>query len=369
MRRFLKRLGQALKPATTARDARRASPQLEALEDRQLLSGFATNIHPALPPVIFDPIKAEYAATANERDTFGRVVQTLLGAPTSGEVSVPGVPGARMETYQGGTIYWSAASGPAVVYGAIGGEYGVTASEKDAYGTVVQKVLGLPTSDETNVPGVAGAREQTFQGGTIYWSAAPGVGAHAVYGAIGAKYAQMGGPAAYGLPIRDEGTVPNTHGVRFVNFQNGGSIYWSDATKTSGAHAVYGAINAEYLNTANETDAFGRDVQALLGAPVSDEVNVFGVPGAREVTFNNGAIYWSPSTGAHVIYGAIFDYYAYTLVGPTTTVAVRGSRVSLGLPTSDEVTDSFGDRVVHFQSGAEIHWSPQRGAFLELPYK
>ena len=62
---------------------------------------------------------------------------------------------------------------------------------------------GAPTSDEMNVPGVPGARMNTFQGGTIYWS--PGTGAHVVYGAIGAEYNSLGGPSSFlGLPTTDE---------------------------------------------------------------------------------------------------------------------------------------------------------------------
>ena len=107
--------------------------------------------------VVYGGIGAEYAATANERDAYGTVVQRILGMPTSDEAGVPGVPGARMTTFQGGTIYWSPATGGHVVYGGIGAEYAATANERDAYGTVVQRILGMPTSDEAGVPGVPGA--------------------------------------------------------------------------------------------------------------------------------------------------------------------------------------------------------------------
>ena len=76
--------------------------------------------------------------------------------PTSDEAGVPGVPGARMTTFQGGTIYWSAATRAHVLYGDIRAEYNATANERDAYGTVVQRILGMPTSDEAGVPGVPG---------------------------------------------------------------------------------------------------------------------------------------------------------------------------------------------------------------------
>src|SRR5262249_3567105 len=88
--------------------------------------------------------------------------------------------------YANADIFDSPSTGVHAVHGAIRDEYNATASETDINGNVVQNLLGMPTSDETDVPGVPGARMNTFQGGAIYWSAA--TGAHVVYGAIGALY-------------------------------------------------------------------------------------------------------------------------------------------------------------------------------------
>jgi uncharacterized protein with LGFP repeats len=352
--------------------------------------------------VLYGAIGAEYAATANEHGGNGEIVQQILGVPTSDERNVPGVPGARMETFQGGTIYWSPATGAHVVYGAIGAkydatggptayglpisdeanasfvsgervsffqggraiywtqatgahlvygaieaEYLATANEHGGNGEVVKTILGAPTSDEMNVPGVAGARMNTFQGGVIYWS--PATGAHVVYGAIGARYASAGGPTAYGLPIRDEANASFVSGERVSFFQGGRAIYW---TQDTGAHLVYGAIEARYLATANETDYFGRNVKKLLGAPTSDEMNVPSVAGARMNTFQGGVIYWSPSTGAHVVYGAILDKYN----------SIGAAASFLGLPITDEL--QFGNgRISYFQHG-RIVWTPTGGAHV-----
>ena len=117
-----------------------------------------------------------------------------------------------MTTFQGGTIYWSAATRAHVLYGDIRAEYNATANERDAYGTVVQRILGMPTSDEAGVPGVPGDRMTTFQGGTIYWSAA--TRAHVVYGGIGSLYNSLGGPTSFlGLPISDECPTTPTAGL------------------------------------------------------------------------------------------------------------------------------------------------------------
>jgi hypothetical protein len=228
----------------------------------------------------------EYAATAGETDVHGTVVQSILGAPTSDETDVPDVPGARMVTYQGGTIYWSAATGAHVVYGDIGAKYN-SAGGPTAY--------GLPTSDEANVPAVPGERVTYFQGGrAIYWSAA--TGAHLVYGDIGAEYAATAGETDYyggcvqgdlGAPTSDEMNVSGVSGARMNTFQRG-TIYWSAAT---GAHVVYGDIGAKYASLGGPT--------SYLGLPAYDEQ---GIPeGGRVTGFVNGKIWWTPLAGAYAV--------------------------------------------------------------------
>ena len=69
-------------------------------------------------------------------------------------------------------------------------------------------------------------------------------------------------------------------------------------------------------------------------------------------TFQGGTIYWSPATGAHVVYGAIGGLYN-SLGGPTSF---------LGLPISDELGIP-GGRVSYFQNGRKIVWTPQGGAY------
>jgi hypothetical protein len=73
-------------------------------------------------------------------------------------------------------------------------------------------------------------------------------------------------------------------------------------------------------------------------------------------TFQGGAIYWSPSTGAHVVYGGIGAKYN-SMGGPTSW---------LGLPTSDEQSLPDGQlipniRVSYFANG-KIVWTADGGA-------
>jgi hypothetical protein len=385
---------------------------VEALEERTLLS-----VSPASGIGLLNPIAAEYDLTASEYDAYHTNVQTLLGAPTSGVTSVPGVAGAQMETYQHGTIYyswnsdahviygdvavkyrslggpagfglpysdeaavpgvpgvrvtnfsggrsiyWSAATGSHVVLAGINDEYKATAGEKDAYDRVVRQLLGAPTSDEVDAPGVPGARMNTFTGGTIYWSPDRTIGTHVVYGGIAGKYASLGGSGStlvayttsggfgtgvwntpgYGLPTSDEAAT-SVPGVRMQTFGSG-TIYWSGKY---GAFALsQGAsspIGAEYAHTGLEDDVFGNNVQNDLGAPRSDDTNVPGVPGARQMLFDGGAIYWSPNTyGAHAVYGAIAAKY--------NSLSVGGPGGSLGLPTSEEFSTATGGEQ-YFQYG------------------
>ena len=83
---------------------------------------------PSPPPSISitTAIAQEYAATAKETDAYGRNVQSVLGHSTSGVMNGPFGVGSYMETYQGGVIYASNATGAHVVYEAILGEYGHT---------------------------------------------------------------------------------------------------------------------------------------------------------------------------------------------------------------------------------------------------
>src|SRR5260370_599154 len=82
-------------------------------------------------------------------------------------MDVPGLPGARMNPFQGGVIYLAVGTGAHVVYGGIGALYN-TIGGPTSY-------LGLPTTDEEGVPG---GRVSYFQNGKIVWT--PEGGAYAV---------------------------------------------------------------------------------------------------------------------------------------------------------------------------------------------
>ena len=92
----------------------------------------------------------------------------------------------------------------------------------------------------------------------------------------------------------------------------------------------------------------------FLGAPQTDEQTCPDGRG-RYIHFAGGSIYWTPETGAHVIYGYI--HQKWSSLGWETCEF-------LGYPTTDETgtPDGIG-RFNHFEKGGSIYWTPERGAF------
>ncbi|MCU1618332.1 MAG: Conserved exported protein of unknown function [Modestobacter sp.] len=167
----------------------------------------------------------------------------------------------------------------------------------------------------------------------------PAGGTREVIGAILTHYRSVGGPSGFlGGPLTDELATPHVDG-RFNHF-GGGSIYWSPGT---GAWSIHGAIRDTWASLGWENGA--------LGFPVTDEL---GTPNGRGRfnLFQNGAVYWTPSTGAHQVIGAIWGRYGG--LGWETSF--------LGFPTTDELPTPNGlGRFNHFQGGS-VYWSAATGA-------
>lgn len=176
--------------------------------------------------------------------------------------------------------------------------------------------------------------------------------------AIQSKFESLGGaPGAPVLAADADGLVAVPNGF-FRAFQDG-RIYTRNVrqpTAPSGplsasrisffrqdAFWVHGAILGKYLELG------GSD--GWLGWPTSDELTTASGPG-RFTRFQKGTIYWGPTTGAHVVYGAIRDKWVNL-----------GAERGLGLPTSDEedVPGQPGARQSRFEGGL-ITWSPWSGA-------
>ncbi|MGO4228100.1 CAP domain-containing protein [Arthrobacter sp. YAF34] len=194
--------------------------------------------------------------------------------------------------------------------------------------------LGQPTAPEA--PAANGGVYQSFEHGMIYWSAA--TGAHTVWGGIAAKWGTQGSEAGrMGYPTSDE--IPAANGGASQSFEHG-MIYWSAAT---GAHTVWGGISAKWGTQGSEA---GR-----MGYPTSDEIPAAN--GGASQSFQYGMIYWSPTTGAHTVWGGISAKWG-----------TQGSEAGrMGYPTSDEIPAANSGAYQNFQYGT-IYWSPTTGAHI-----
>jgi uncharacterized protein with LGFP repeats len=215
----------------------------------------------------------------------------------------------------------------------LGAKYSELGREKGFLGKPLD---GLPNGGERTTPDMAGQYVR-FQNGSIYWSKKSG--AHEVHGLIRDKWASLGFEKGFlGYPLSDETITPDKEG-RFNLFQ-GGAIYWS---QKSGAHEVHGLIREKW----DSLNGIGSPLhikltRVHLGYPISDETVLPDKVGRCNL-FQNGSIYWSPSTGAHVVQnGAIISKW----------FTMGSARGKLGYPIADEGTSPDGKgRTSEFQHG------------------
>ncbi len=180
-----------------------------------------------------------------------------------------------------------------------------------------------------------GGRYRHYRNGSIYWS--PATGAREVHGGVYGRWAGLNWERGFlGFPVTDELGTPDGKG-RYNHFQ-GGSVYWST---TTGAWEVHGAIQQAWRRLGWE--------QGVLGYPLTNET---GTPDGlgRYNHFQGGSVYWSPTTGAWEVRGAIRQRWAEQ----------GWERSSLGYPTSDEYS-VLGGRRSNFQRGY-ITWSAATGS-------
>ena len=261
----------------------------------------------------------------------------IIGAPTGPEIAEGGI---RYRDHEHGRLYWTAETGVHEMHGGILARY----KSLGAHGR-----FGVPLTDETTTPDGIGRynhlayRPQTL-GASIYWT--PSTGAHAVWGAIRVRWAEMGWErGVLGYPTTSERATPDGVG-RYNHFAghngNNGSIYWTPRT---GAQAIYGAIWDRWAAMSWERGVLGYPTTGETSTP--DGVGRYNHFAGHNG--NNGSIYWTPRTGAHDVYGAIWDRWA----------ALGWERSYLGYPTSGEYGVPGGRRS-DFQHGY-IRWAPYSG--------
>ena len=205
-----------------------------------------------------------------------------LGYPTGADTCGTTSTGCR-QAFQGGTMYWSPATGAHPVRGAIATKWSALGGTKSA--------LGYPTGNE--ICGLPGRGcFQAFAKGSVYWS--PATGAHPVSGAIRGTWGALGWERGWlGYPSGDDTCGPGVTSCKQA-FQ-GGTMYWSPAT---GAHPVRGAIAAYWTAQGGPTGA--------LGHPTGNDICGLVADGCFQ-TFAGASVYTSPVTGTHAVSGAIRD--------------------------------------------------------------
>jgi uncharacterized protein with LGFP repeats len=156
---------------------------------------------------------------------------------------------------------------------------------------------------------------------------------------IAVKFEQMGGagyrnPNPLGQAVSNQYKVAGGKAQDFVN----GAIYWSSGT---GAHAVLGSIWQKYREMGGPAGA--------LGFPVTDELPAADGVGRYNHFSRAASVYWSPSTRAHAVVGAIRVKWAQL-----------GWEKGLGYPRTDEYSVTGGRRQ-DFQRG-RLTWNSRTGA-------
>ncbi|WP_236834614.1 DUF3152 domain-containing protein [Blastococcus sp. KM273129] len=252
---------------------------------------------------------------------------SLLGLPVTWEHVAPDQVG-RYQHYSrpdGGSIYWTPSTGAHEIYGQIWQRWAQLGWE--------QGPLGYPVTGELGTPDGHGRYNHFSRpgGASIYSTLATGT--HEIYGAIRARWAEMGwerGPLGY--PVTGELGTPDGEG-RFNHFSRpgGGSIYWTEDT---GAHDIYGAIRARWAEMGWERSLLGYPVTGELGTPDGrGRFNHFSRPGGA-------SIYWTAETGAHELYDDIRTRWAES----------GWERGPLGYPTSGIYSVEGGSRA-DFENG------------------
>ena len=162
------------------------------------------------------------------RWTAGGAQNSSLGYPLTEESC--GTAGGCVQRFQGGSIFYSPATGAHVTRGGIGDRYYAAGSSRS--------MLGYPISSETCGQPARGC-VQRFQGGSIYWS--PATGAWISGRGIDSKFVSVGGlGGSLGYPIASERCV----GAACAQSYQRGDITWS---KTAGTR-VYGMSECHKLN-------------------------------------------------------------------------------------------------------------------------
>ncbi|MFN8019672.1 MAG: twin-arginine translocation signal domain-containing protein [Acidimicrobiales bacterium] len=254
------------------------------------------------PPWKYDPSCTTSSATDNNTVNHGAPCLTtdcgtaiakkyaelggtagFLGPPIAEEKANADKRG-RVRRYQHGNIYWTPTTGAHEVHGPILTEFGKQAG--------VNGILKYPTSD-TRTSSDKKSRYSNFEHGRIYDRGSAGV--FTVPAPYFAKHEALGGVhGTLGYPIAAVRTSSDK-ASRYQNYEKG-RIYVQGSRVTE----IHGAVFTLHESLAG--------VHGTLGYPITDLTPCDDRRGKAQ-WFEHGFIWYSPTTGAHALWGKVLDRY------------------------------------------------------------
>ena len=114
-------------------------------------------------------------------------------------------------------------------------------------------------------------------------------------------------------------------------------------TGSTGARVVSGAVRSRWAAAGGPSGS--------LGYPVTDTICGLRKDGCGQ-NFTGGSVYWSPTTGARVVSGPVRTRWG----------AARGVYGSLGYPVTDTICGLRKGGCGQNFTGGSVYWSPATGA-------
>ncbi|ORB25258.1 LGFP repeat-containing protein [Mycolicibacterium parafortuitum] len=257
------------------------------------------------------------------------------------------------QNFAGGKMFFTPATGAHFMQGAILDKY-------ESLGGPADGDLGFPKIDEG--PGRApDSRNSTFSAPdnpVIFWT--PATGARVVRGAINAAWDKLGGSAgALGVPAEDETYNGAVVTQKFTN----GEISYDSRAKTFTTVPPELAGQLGDLTIPDDPIAAINAARRAAGGPLGPLGAAEGEPyeigdDGMGQDFANGAIFYSPDTGANVVTGQVLAKYE----------SVGGPEGDLGFPVTGEEDGGLApsSRKSEFAAPDKpvIFWTPDHGAFI-----
>jgi len=343
-----------------------AATIVERMND-ELATDVVTSMHPRYANGILDQLSADTASplrmlveAADSISKQGAAWRAKVGTP-SGKLHQAG-PSRRETTgfrsdYSGGTVFWSPRTGVGMVSAALKPYF-------DEHGGLAS-LLGFPIGPEIEAAVSFSGTTGTFQrfeslwdyggelaerlgaecGATIYRSERHGT--YLTRGGIGEYYELSGGTRGpLGFPRSEEIAVGESANGSPAGYRQEFEGGAVYWSDSTGAVSINGAILQRYL----------ASWRSVLGFPIAEkeiiEESPLGTTGVFQL-FSNGAIYACEAYGARAVYGRFYRSF----VAGSATIGL------FGFPVSDRIL--LSDR-----KGGELRWyQPFEGGMIYLSHK